>query len=212
MAISFAQAGHKTLLIDCDLRKTVQHKYFGIDRKPGLTDYLFGEVKLEAAIRDSGIPNLSVITSGQTSNNPAELLASKKMKELLESLKLEYDFILVDTPPILVCSDSRILAETADGMILIVRVESTNIKALDHAINLTKHLNIDILGVILNQVRFRYGRGYYYAYRYYKPYSYYSGYYYKRQYYDYAESETGERIKVRKSSKRKNVPIHPDEV
>ncbi len=202
LAISFAQGGDRTLIIDCDLRKTIQHKYFEVDRKPGLTNYLYGEAELENIVRNTGVDNLSLITSGSSPSNPAELLASQKMKDLLEVLRTQYDFILIDTPPILVCSDSRVLAETADGMILIAKVESTNIKALDHAINLTKHLNIDILGVILNQVEFRFGRAYYYAYRYYRPYSYYSGYYYKRQYYDYTETETGEKVKIPRGEKR----------
>ncbi len=201
LAMSFAQGGNRTLILDCDLRKTVQHKYFEVDRKPGLTNYLYGEVELEDIIRDTGVANLFLITAGSSPSNPAELLASQKMKRLLEKLRTQYDFILVDTPPILVCSDSRVLAETADGMIMIVKVEFTNIKALDHAINLTKHLNIDILGLILNQVEFRFGRAYYYTYRYYRPYSYYSGYYYKRQYYDYTESETGEKIKIPRTDK-----------
>lgn len=201
LSISFAQGGSKTLVIDCDLRKTVQHKYFDIERKPGLTNYLYGEAELKDIIRDPGIRNLSVITSGSSPSNPAELLASQKMRDFLEMMRPQYDFILIDTPPILVCSDSRVLAEVADGMILIAKVESTNIKALDHAINLTKHLNIEVLGLILNQVEFRFGKAYYYTYRYYRPYSYYSGYYYKRQYYDYTETETGERVKLPRSGK-----------
>lgn len=202
LAVSFAQGGNRMLIIDCDLRKTVQHKYFEVDRKPGLTNFLYGEVSKEEVIRDIGIENLALVSSGSSPSNPAELLASKKMRNFIKQVRDEYDFILIDTPPILVCSDSRVLAEAADGLIMIAKVESTNIKALDHAVNLTKHLNIEILGVILNQVEFRFGRAYYYTYRYYRPYSYYSGYYYKRQYYDYTETETGEKIKVPRTEKR----------
>lgn len=201
LAISFAQGGNKTLIIDCDLRKTVQHKYFELERKPGLTNHLYGEVELEEVIRDTGIKNLFIITSGSSPSNPAELLASQKMKKLLLKLRSQFDYIIIDTPPVLVCSDSRILAEYVDGMIMLVKVESTNVKALDHALNLTKQLNINVLGVILNQVEFRFGRAYYYTYRYYRPYSYYSGYYYKRQYYDYTESETGEKIRTPRTGK-----------
>jgi len=201
LGISFARGGARTLIIDCDLRKSVQHKNFGIDRKPGLTNYLYGEVDLDDIIHEMDVDNLSVIPSGSSPNNPAGLLASDKMKKLLSELRPQFDFILVDTPPILVCSDSRILAEYVDGMIGIVKVESTNIKALDHAIQLTKHLNIEVIGLILNQVAFRFGRAYYYTYRYYKPYSYYSGYYYKRAYYDYTEGIEGEKIRVPRSGK-----------
>ena len=201
LGISFARGGARTLIIDCDLRKSVQHKNFELDRKPGLTNYLFGEVELEEIIRDVDVENLFIIPAGASPSNPAGLLASEKMHAFLDELRSQFDFILIDTPPVLVCSDSRILSEYVDGMIVIVKVESTNIKALDHAIQLTKHLNIDVLGIILNQVAFRFGRAYYYTYRYYKPYSYYSGYYYKRAYYDYTEGEDGEKIKVPRSGK-----------
>jgi capsular exopolysaccharide synthesis family protein len=201
IGISFARGGNKTLIIDCDLRKSVQHKNFGVDRKPGLTNYLYGEEELSDVIVDVGVDNLYVIPAGSSPSNPAGLLASEKMQNLIKELRPKFDFILVDTPPILVCSDSRILSEYVDGMICIVKVESTNIKALEHSIQLTRHLNIEVLGLILNQVDFKFGRAYYYTYRYYKPYSYYSGYYYKRAYYDYTEGEDGEKIKMPKSDR-----------
>ncbi|MBC8465972.1 polysaccharide biosynthesis tyrosine autokinase [bacterium] len=201
LGISFARGGARTLIIDCDLRKSVQHKHFDVKKKPGLTNYLYGEVELKDIIRDIDVDHLSVIPAGASPSNPAGLLASEKMHTLLDELRSQFDFILIDTPPILVCSDSRIIAEYVDGMIVIAKVESTNIKALDHSIQLTKHLNIDILGIILNQVEFRFGRAYYYTYRYYKPYSYYSGYYYKRAYYDYTEGEEGEKVRVPRSGK-----------
>ncbi len=196
LGISFARGGSKTIIVDCDLRKSSQHKNLETDRKPGLTNYLYGENTLEEVIRNVDIENLSLISAGSSPTNPAGLLASEKMHELIETLRGMYDFVLVDSPPVLVCSDSRILAEFVDGMIMIAKVESTDAKALKHAVALTHHLDIEISGVILNQVDFKFGRAYYYTYRYYKPYSYYSGYYYKRAYYDYTESEAGERTKV----------------
>jgi len=192
LAISFAQGGHRILIIDCDLRKSVIHKYFNIERKPGLTNYMYDEVELKDIIRDSGINNLSLITSGSSSTNPAELLASQKMRDLIETFRTQYDIILIDTPPVLVCSDSRILADTTDGIIMIAKVESTRKKALDHALESLNTLDNNILGFIINQIEFRFNRMYYYSYHYYKPYSYYSGYYYNRQYYDYVENETEE--------------------
>ncbi len=203
MAVSFARGGSKVVVLDCDLRKTTQHKYFEVDRKPGLTDYFLADANLEDIKRDVGISNLTLIPGGKSPNNPAGLLASQKMKQLIKHLREDYDYILIDTPPILVCSD---------GVIMIARVESTSGKALDYASNLTKHLNIEVLGVILNQVAFRFGWAYYYTYRYYRPYSYYSGYYYKREYYDYTETETGERIKVpRKGKKTKKRKEHSEQ-
>jgi len=208
LGISFARGGSKTLIIDCDLRKGVQHKNFEDDRKPGLTNYLYGEVEINEVIKKMDVDNLFLIPAGSSPTNPAGLLASDKMHKLLEELRHQFDFILIDTPPILVCSDSRILAEYVDGMIILVKVESTNIKALEHSIQLTKHLNIEILGIILNQIEFKFGRAYYYTYRYYKPYSYYSGYYYKRAYYDYTEGEDGEKVRIPGSGKSERKRIN----
>jgi len=152
LGISFARGGLKTLIIDCDLRKSVQHKNFGIDRKPGLTNYLYGEVEIKEIIHEYDVENLSIISAGSSPNNPAGLLASDKMRNILDQLRPQFDFILIDSPPVLVCSDSRILAENVDGMIGIVKVESTNFKALEHTIQLVNHLNIEVIGLILNQV------------------------------------------------------------
>lgn len=171
-----------------------------MERKPGLTNYMYGDMELDEVIRETGVPNLHIITGGRSPSNPAELLASKKMTDVLAEMRKRYDIVLVDTPPVLVCSDSRVLAEKCDGMIMIVKVESTNIKALGHAVSLTKHLNIDLLGVVLNQVGYRFGRAYYYTYRYYRPYSYYSGYYYKRQYYEEADADAAEQSENEKKT------------
>ncbi len=194
LAISFAQGGSNTLIIDCDLRRATQHKYFEMERKPGLTNYLYSEVPLQDIIKKTPLPNLHLITAGSSPPNPAELAASGKMASFLKEIRSEYDIILIDTPPIMACVDSRVLAGRGDGMILIAKVESTSYKAVLHAVNLSRRLNVEILGVILNQTEMRYGYGYYYAYRYYNPYSYYySGY----SYYYQEDEATGERVKKR---------------
>ncbi|MFH0765379.1 MAG: polysaccharide biosynthesis tyrosine autokinase, partial [Calditrichota bacterium] len=189
IAISFAQGGSRVLIIDCDLRRSTQHKYFTVNRKPGITDYLLGDSEVTEIIQELEIPGINLIAGGSTATNPAELLASKKMQALLAQLRDQYDYIFIDTPPILVCTDSRIIAEYTDGMILLAKVESTNLRAFQHAVSLTGHLNLEVLGVILNHVEFRFARAYYYTYRYYKPYSYYSSYHYQKSYYHYGEKE-----------------------
>jgi len=177
------------IIIDCDLRRSTQHKYFTVNRKPGITDYLFGKAEISEIIQGIDIPNINIIAGGSTTTNPAELLASKKMQAIISQLREQYDYIFIDTPPILVCTDSRIVGEYTDGLILLAKVESTNIRAFQHAVNLTSHLNLEVLGVILNHVEFRFARAYYYTYRYYKPYSYYSSYHYQKSYYHYGEKE-----------------------
>ena len=198
VGISFAQGGRRTLIIDGDLRRPTQHRYFDFHRRPGLTNYLFEEVQLSEILRETSVPNLFLITSGNSPPNPAELVSSRKMKSFLEEISAHFDVILIDTPPIMACVDSRVIAEMTDGMILLAQVESTNIRALDHAVKLCQRLNVEILGVILNLVEFKYGYSYYYAYRYYNPFSY---YYYSGSYYYYEESEDGKKGKKFKRKK-----------
>lgn len=200
LAISFAQGGKKTLIIDCDLRRATQHKYYKTERKPGLTEYFYDEAGWDQIVKPTELESLSIITAGSTPINPAELLGSATMNKFLNYIRPQFDIILIDTPPIMACVDSRILAEQCDGMIIIAKVESTSAKALTHAVNITRQLNVDILGIILNQIEKRYGYGYYYAYRYYNPYSYYySGY----SYYYQEDEITGERIKKRRKIDKK---------
>lgn len=184
LGISFAQSDLKTLLIDGDLRRSILHRYFGLERKPGLTDYLYQEASWEEVVRDTGIPNLTVLPAGSSSPNPAELLASQRMKRLMADLRDKYDLILVDSPPIMVCADSLVLGSQSDGMLLVAKIESTNLAALQHAADSIRRLDVKIIGVILNQAGLRFGLPYYYAYRYYKPYSYYGAYGYRYDYRD----------------------------
>ena len=198
LGISFAQGGQRTLVIDCDLRRPVQHKYFKFDRKPGLSNLLFGEVEVKDIVRQTTVPNLFLITAGTSPPNPAEMVASRKMKNFLKDIREQYDIIIIDSPPIMACVDSRIMSQSTDGMIIITKVESTKIHDLEHVVNLSRRLDVDILGVILNQVEFRYGYTYYYAYRYYNPYSYYYGSY---NYYYYYSSDREEKVRKRGKSK-----------
>ena len=193
LAISFAQGGNKVLVVDCDLRRSTQHKYLDLPRKPGLTNYFFEEAEYDEIFRDTFQENMHLVTAGTSPPNPAELLSSRKMKEFLSAVESKYDIILIDTPPIMACVDSRILANVGDGMVLIAKVESTSLKALYHSIEVAKKLNVNILGVILNQTEYRFGYGYYYAYRYYNPYNYYYSNY--NYYYYTVEDKDGDKDK-----------------
>ncbi|MDP8227891.1 MAG: polysaccharide biosynthesis tyrosine autokinase, partial [Candidatus Electryoneaceae bacterium] len=201
LAISLAQGDKKTLIVDTDLRKSIIHKYFRIDRKPGLTDHLLKNVPLEEIIKPSQVKNLSLITAGTSPPNPAELIASQKMTDFVTKLRSMFDIILFDTPPILICADSRLMAEKTDGIVILTKVESTNLRAFEHSLDMLQLLkNIDVLGAILNQAEYRFGQPYYYVHRYYNPYSY--GYYYHGYEYYYSDDkETGERIKKRKKKR-----------
>ena len=205
LGISFAQGGQRTLVLDCDLRRPVQHRFFGLERKPGLSDHFFGEVELADIIQQTPVDNLSIITAGTSPPNPAEMVASRTMKEFLKEIRPQYDIIVIDTPPVMACVDPRVLAQLTDGMIIIAKVESTKTHDIAHAVNLSKRLKVDILGVILNQVEFRYGYTYYYAYRYYNPYSYYYGSY---SYYYYASGDGDEAVKKKRVRRKSKSNLH----
>jgi len=203
IGISLAQGGLRTLLIDADLRRSSQHKLFEIERGPGLTEVLLGTLDLAKACQQSHTQNLFVLPAGQRVSNPGELVSSHLMKQLIDDVSKLFDIVLIDTPPITPCMDSRHLALIVGGMILVVRAERTKQNVLEHSINLCRRVGAEITGVIVNHATFRYGYGYYYLYQRYNPYGYYySGY----QYYYNQDPETGE--KVRK--KRKKSTQQPD--
>ncbi|MBZ0264169.1 polysaccharide biosynthesis tyrosine autokinase [bacterium] len=182
IAISAAQGGAKVLVIDCDMRRPTQHKYWGMERKPGLTNYLFDEVGLDEIIRPMEPDNLHIISAGSSPPNPAELLASRKMKAVIAELRERYDLVLIDTPPVILAVDSRLLASSTDGLIMVVKSEFTTVKSMGHAVSVLRNLNVRIHGVIINHAQKRYGNVYYFSYRYKNPYSYYYSYgysYYK---------------------------------
>ncbi len=195
LAASFAQGGKKVLIIDADLRRSSQHKLVGVAREPGLTDCLYGKCTSEAAVVPTGSPNLSLLPAGMRASNPAELVSSHSMRQFLEEITTKYDLILIDSPPITPCMDSRHLATMTAGIIMVVRAESTKLNVLDHCISVCRRVNAEILGVIVNHAAFRYGYSYYYLYQRYNPYGYYySGY----QYYYTQDPDSGERQRKKK--------------
>lgn len=166
LAVAFSQSGQRTLLIDCDLRKPTVHKIFGMHSAPGLTSYLVGEVELDKIIRDTGIPNLSVIPSGPVPPNPAELVGSKMMKEFVDWAKKEYDMVLVDAPPIVAVTDAAILSTLVDGVLLTVASGDVHKELAQHAKSLLEKANANILGVVLNRINPTEQRSYQYYYYY----------------------------------------------
>ncbi|CQR74710.1 Tyrosine-protein kinase YwqD [Sporomusa ovata DSM 2662] len=150
-AVVLAQTGKKVILMDCDLRKPVQHEIFK-KRKTnrGLTNVLNGECSISDIVQDTGIPNLQLITSGSIRFNPSELLDSDKFKETISSLKSQADYIIIDSPPVLPVTDACILGSKVDGIILVVGVGKVQpemaLKAKEHM----EIVNGNILGIIIN--------------------------------------------------------------
>jgi succinoglycan biosynthesis transport protein ExoP len=171
LAITFAQQGQRTLLIDADLRRAVIDKLFDVPRTPGLTDVLVGDARLADVVREAAIPNLAVIGSGRFPPNPAELLGSTAMRDVLRDCAAEFDIVLLDSPPLLAVTDAAVLATMTHGAILVVRVGSTAKAATRRAIMQLQTVRARILGSVLNDVDFRQGAfaggyGYYYYYYY----------------------------------------------
>ncbi len=171
IAIALAQqVNTKVLVIDCDLRRPQIHNVLSIGFAPGLTNYLNGECSKDEVIRSSKINNLYAITYGAIPPNPSELLSSESMKEFVKELEKEFDYIIFDTPPVGVVIDSLPLVKQSDGVVLVVKHNSTTYPDLKKVIETINRNNGKILGVIINNVEsvksHKYGKGYGYGYGY----------------------------------------------
>ena len=165
-----------------------------MNKQQGLAAALIGEVPIDEAIRPSGYPNLDLLPLGNVPPNPAELLDSSSFGQLVEVLTSRYDRVLFDSPPVMAVTDTSILAQYADGLLLVVRQNKTNRHVLRQAIRTLQTVNANILGFVLNDVDLDAARrGYYmYRYRYQYPYYYYT-YRYQSQYQDDDNEEEGDR-------------------
>lgn len=162
LAVVFAQQGKKVLLIDGDLRKPTVHYTFQIPNTIGLTNVLTKQVPLSEAIRETTINNLYVLTSGPIPPNPAEMLGSSSMKELMSEVHALFDLVLFDSPPILSVTDAQVLANLCDGSILVVKSQQTDKEAAMKAKDLLNAANAQLLGVVLNDIKEGNGNYYYY--------------------------------------------------
>jgi capsular exopolysaccharide synthesis family protein len=150
LAVSIAQSGKKTLLIDADFRKPKQHKVFGISPKIGLATALMDEASVLDAAQPSGIPNLMVLPCGPVPPDPSELLTSPRFKELLDSLHGQYDFVLIDTPPLLAVTDPCAVAARVDGVLLVIRLSKSGRPHAERAKEILATLGATVLGVVVN--------------------------------------------------------------
>ncbi|ANE46398.1 capsular biosynthesis protein [Paenibacillus swuensis] len=150
LAIVYAQEGKKVLLMDCDLRKPTVHARFAVHNRNGLTNVLSGNFTAKDIYRDTGVENLTVITSGPIPPNPSEMLASKKMTSLMEQFREEFDMIVLDTPPILAVTDALIVSSFSDGVLLVINSTTTKRSLVQKAKSSLDHVHANMLGVVLN--------------------------------------------------------------
>ncbi len=182
LAISFAQMGKRTLLIDADMRNPTVHRMFSVPVKNGLSEILAGLTD-NITVSKTEIENLSLLTSGKIPPNPAELLASPRMDKLLSFVKEHYDCVFIDTPPVNLVTDATVFAQKSTGYILIVKANVSDNSDVKTALSNIESIDGNVLGVILNDIstsRHKY-YSYYRKYDYkYGGYSYGYGYGYKK--------------------------------
>ncbi|WP_189244344.1 CpsD/CapB family tyrosine-protein kinase [Anoxybacillus ayderensis] len=162
LAVVFAQQGKKVLLLDADLRKPTVHYTFRKNNYIGLTNILTKQSSLQIAVRETDVENLFVLTSGPIPPNPAELLGSAAMEDLLAEAYEQFDIVLFDTPPVLAVTDAQILANQCDGVVLVVHSGKTEIEAAQKAKELLLAAKGKLLGVVLNQKKQKESNYYYY--------------------------------------------------
>ena len=153
LGVVCAQDDAKTILIDADLRRATLHNCFGISHEEaGLTEILTGQMSLEECIQKTAVEKLDVLPAGGAVPNPAELVGSRKMRDLINSLREQYDYIIIDTPPVAPVADSLVLSPLADGVIMVVRSKKTIRKEARKTLYKLRESGSRILGVVLNDV------------------------------------------------------------
>ena len=153
LAITFADMGAKVCVVDCDLRKPSISRLCEEKGSPGLSNVLVNLNKLPEVIRKSKYNNMDVIYSGEIPPNPAELLSSNKMEEVLRELAQQYDYVFVDTPPVNVATDASLLAVKANGVLLVVRQGKTTNDELAEAIQQLEFVKARIIGMLFNDTK-----------------------------------------------------------
>jgi capsular exopolysaccharide synthesis family protein len=161
-AIVLAQMGARVLLIDADLRRSRCHELLGVQRRQGMTDILTGRGQPHELLQSTSVPELFFLSSGSTPPNPTDLVGSKKMQDTLITLSERYDYILLDSPPVMAVSDAVLLSTMAEGVILVINVQATPKPLLREARARLHYARAKMLGTVLNRAELRAGAYAYY--------------------------------------------------
>jgi polysaccharide biosynthesis transport protein len=167
LAVVMAQAGRRVVLVSADLRRPRLHRFLGIPNRPGLSLVLSGSASIVNAVQETEVPSLRVIPSGPVPPNPAELLSSDRMDEVLETLRALADLVVIDTPPVLAVADASILAPRVDGTLFVVDAETASRSATQQSRDQMANAGARVLGAVLNRFNLAQGATYPYYYYYY---------------------------------------------
>lgn len=170
LAVTMAQAGKNTLVVDADMRRPRLNKLFGVERTPGLSNLLVEDIDLKSVIKSTNVPNLSILCCGHVPPNPSELLGTDAMEILCNKMKDMFDYVIFDSPPAMSVTDAIVLARLCDGVILIVKSGFTKRDPVMRTISQLSDAKSKLLGAVLNNVDFVRDR-YYYQYYYHYGYS-----------------------------------------
>ncbi len=175
-ALTLAELGKKVIVVDCDMRLPQVHKILQTAQAPGLSNFLAGQTNADKLIQATSLHDkIFVISAGNIPPNPTELLASERMNQLVKALGQNYDYVIVDLPPVGIVTDALITADYIDGMVMVVRANFTNKRAVNDAVSQLKFHKINILGMVLNDadISAKYYKKSYYKGKGYSSYSYY---------------------------------------
>lgn len=153
LAVTMAQAGKQVILVDCDLRRPSLHDIFGVSNTSGLTSVILDDTTSTQPLRETGVAGLRLLTSGPLPPNPAELLGSRRMADLIQVLRDQADMVLFDAPPVIAVTDAAILASQVDGVLLVLHAGVTRREHAQRARAALDKVNARLVGTVLNNVK-----------------------------------------------------------
>ncbi len=161
LAVALGASGKKVIAIDCDFSRGALHRLFLMENKDGINEYIIGDITKEQLIKKTNYENVDIITKGHSVKSSSIIFTSQKMLDLIEELKKEYDFVLLDCPPIVLVSDYLHISRLSDGVLFVVAYGLTKKKFVNDAIRLLRSNNMNILGVVFSYYDPKIGSTYY---------------------------------------------------